>query len=224
MTMQLDDIDKRIHEAIADERELPRLSRELGRELPRHRWEVLDEFRTAVERTPLEVSAYTRGFLDALSAVSESYQAEVLPQQSDERVAALARRRNWRPVLQAMANGPVLPTDLRIQLQETELSTVSRRLRDMRQVGLVDLLSPPGAADGRTRPHHLTAMGRRILDRLSQEVSRSAGEPALNRDESGSGPKLAELRQPAEAAARKPANFPRLVRNVPVVSRRALTL
>lgn len=219
--MQLDDIKRRIQEAVADERELPRLSREVGRELPRQRWEVLDELRSAIEHTSPELTGYTRGFLDALSTVSESYQAEVLPQQNDERVAALARRRNWRPVLQAMANGPVLPTDLRTQLQESELSTVSRRLRDMRQVGLVDLLSPPGAADGRTRPHHLTAMGRRVLGLLSQEVSQAAHEPPPGRDQVGSGSGPAEPRQPVLAAGSKPAGFPRLVKDVPQVSRRA---
>lgn len=219
--MQLEDIPTRIQEAIADERELPRLSREFGRELPRHRWEILDEFRTAVEQTS-PASSYARGFLDALATVSESYQAEVLPQESDEHVAALARRRHWWPALEALANGPVLPTELLAYLQGTELSTVSRLLRDMRQVGLVDRLSPPGA-DGRTRPHHLTALGRRVFDRLSQELSRAAAELPASRGERHSAVRPSETSQPAAPPTSKTASFPRLVWDVPQVSRRVST-
>jgi DNA-binding MarR family transcriptional regulator len=215
--MQLEEIDQRIREAVADERELPRLSRDLGRELSQNRWEILDAFRAAVERHQPQPSNYSRGVLEALSEASRSYQAEVLPKKGEEQVAYLARLRNWLPALRAMEKRPVLPTELGAHLQ-SEASAVSRLLRDMRQVGLVDLLVPHGA-DGRFRPHHLTAMGRRVLERLSQDTACLARERPIARDESGSSPPTVDRRTAAGPSSPQAEGYFRVVAAVPQVSR-----
>lgn len=221
--MQLEEIDQRIREAIADERELPRLSRDLGRELSQNRWEILDAFRAAVERSLPRSSDYVRGVLDALSEASRSYQAEVLPKKGEEQVTSLARHRNWLPVLRAMDKRPVLPTELGAHLQKED-STVSRLLRDMRQAGLVDLLIPPGA-DGRFRPHHLTAMGRRVLAQLSQEVTLVAAEqPTIVPAESRLSPPTTERRTAVGRSSTQAEGHLRWYnRAVPQVSRREPT-
>lgn len=225
--MQLTDIHEVIQEAISDDQALPHLSREIGQELALNRMEILDrleildELRTALEKASQDARDYARGFLEALAEVVRAYQAELMPSKEDESIIALASRQaRWALALEAMKDGPVRPTELRTRLDETELelSTVSRLLKDMREVGLVELFSAPGV-DGRMRPHHLTSLGRRVLAGLSHKTQ-STVDPAatvmLGQGEDLAGPPVAK-RSGIEAW------HPRMVKTIPQIARRSST-
>jgi DNA-binding MarR family transcriptional regulator len=215
--MQPNEIRELVQEAISDDQALPYLSREIGQQLALNRLEILDELRTALEKASREAGDYARGFLEAMAEMVRAYQAEVMPRKEDESIIALTKRQaRWGPALKAMENGPVLPTELRTRLDEAELelSSVSRLLKDMREVGLVELFSSPGV-DGRMRPHHLTLLGRRVLAGLSNE-SQNTVDPAATvrpvQEEDLARPPVAK-RPGAEA------RHPRMVTTIPQVAR-----
>ena len=229
--MQLNEIHESIKEAISDDQALPHLSREIGRKLALNRLEVLDrletldELRTALEKASHHAKDYTRGFLEALAEVVRAYQAELMPSKDDESIIALASRQaRWPPALEAMKGGPVRPTELRTLLRkrrddtELELSTVSRLLKDMRDAGLVELFSGPGA-DGRMRPHHLTSLGRRVLADLSSKTQFAMDSAAMvtTVNEETIVRPVAAKRDSAEPI------FPRMVKSIPQVAQRAST-
>lgn len=217
--MQPTDIPKLILEAKSDDQELPRLAREIGQELSINRGGLLDELRTSLEETSRDAGDFTRGFLQALAEVVRGYQAEELPKEQVQRASAQARLRDWGPALQAMANGPVLPTELRTFLGEAELSSVSRLLKDMRNMGLVDLFSSPGV-DGRMRPHHLTLLGKRVLEGLSTLNPENRVRRVRTQENTTRSP----VEKRSDLGSQRPLDsFLRLATTIPQIERRSST-
>lgn len=143
-----------------DERELRRVARALGNELPRNRLDVLQSFRAEMARAPVSESSFAGGYVAAMLDTTVEYESTVQHGEHEASMRRLALREGWREVLDSMVSGPMLPSELAHGLGR-DRSTISRQLRQLRVAGLVQVLDD--AYDGRSRPHRLTEQGRRVV-------------------------------------------------------------
>ncbi|WP_045119126.1 MarR family winged helix-turn-helix transcriptional regulator [Haliangium ochraceum] len=135
--------------------------------MPRQRPEVLREFRAALGRQAFDAGSFANGFANALLDVAAEYEVSLREAADEAEVGRLALRQEWREVLVLLRGGPRLPSDLAEALHK-DRPTVTRILKKLRAAGLVQ--SYALEEDGRTRPHRLTAYGRRVLDGLDVEM------------------------------------------------------
>ena len=143
------------------------------------------------ERQPVEVLAEVRrGLLARLQPTSEGARTYLLAIRDllsgienarTERAAAEERRqvaevkRGWHPILAALREQPLRPSDIAEQLG-MDRGQVSRELKAMRTDELVEVYASPGE-DARSRHHRLTPDGRAIAEKLverSHAAERSA--------------------------------------------------
>ncbi|MCG8419242.1 MAG: MarR family transcriptional regulator [Proteobacteria bacterium] len=150
-----------------DHGELRRVARALGNELPRHRLDVLRSFRSELARMCVSGASYAAGYVAGMLDVTAEYESTVRKGEEDNALRRVALREGWREVLVELRSGPRLPSELSSRLGR-DRSTITRTLRRLRASGLVQATSD--SADGRTRPHRLTAEGRRVVASLSSAI------------------------------------------------------
>jgi DNA-binding MarR family transcriptional regulator len=170
--MKVDKVLTRLAGAPDDVRELRRVARALGSELPRQRIDVLRQFRAGLAQQPVSagsLGSFARGYVNGLTDVTAEYEVSLRQVAEEAEIGRLALRRDWREVLMQLGDGPKLPSDIATSLQK-DRPTVTRILKKLRAAGLVHAYSHE-EVDGRTRPHRLTVHGQRVLDGLDAGIS-----------------------------------------------------
>jgi DNA-binding PadR family transcriptional regulator len=162
----------RIKQARMDGEELRRLSRDVGRELPRGRLEILRELRSGLASSNSEVlDPFARGYRAALDDLLAASEAAITPAQ-EARVAAdvVKLRPQLQQVLCTFLKGSQRLTDVARELNGSDKSLVSRWLYELRNLGLLELYAQD-AASAREKPYRLTERGRQVLERRKQGLS-----------------------------------------------------
>ncbi len=170
--MELDKVLPRLAAASADGPELRRLARDVGHELPKHDSTAVRAFRSEFAKLEIGSVSFADGYRHALADVAAAFDVSLDDLQADERALQFARRPTFRPLLDALATRPMLPTELSQRLS-MDAGQLSRALKDLRNAGLVEAW-PIEGGDGRTRPHRLTLRGRRAATQLVEERGRDA--------------------------------------------------
>ena len=158
--MNLEKVLTRFTNSPEDERELRRVARALGNELPRNRLEVLQSFRAEMARVSVSGSSFAGGYVAAMLDTTVQYETALQHGEQETSMRRMAMREGWHEILDAMLIGPMLPSELASRLGR-DRSTISRQLRQLRVAGLIQQMDD--AYDGRSRPHRLTEQGRRIV-------------------------------------------------------------
>lgn len=167
--MKVDKVLTRFAGAPDDVRELRRVARALGSELPRQRVEVLRQFRAGLAQQPVKSGSFAQGYINGLTDVTAEYEVSLREVAEEAEIGRLALRRDWREVLMQLRDGPKLPSDIAASLQK-DRPTVTRILKKLRAADLVQAYSHE-EVDGRTKPHRLTVHGQRVLDGLDAGIS-----------------------------------------------------
>jgi DNA-binding MarR family transcriptional regulator len=172
--MNLSKIIKRLWAAPQDPRELRRVARALGQELPRARLSQLRDFRAEIGRlwsgtpTPGREHEYASGYVACMVDVTAEYEVTLRQHEDEHEYQNAAQHEGWRDMLLLLRNGPMLPSAIAEQLG-VDRSTVTRSLSRMRAAGVVEVANGD-SLDGRTRPHRMTLAGQRLLGRLQQSM------------------------------------------------------
>jgi DNA-binding MarR family transcriptional regulator len=167
--MKVDKVLTRLAGAPEDERELRRVARALGSELPRQRAEILRQFRAGLVSQEMSPGSFAQGYVNGLLDVTAEYEVALREVAEEAELGRLALRRDWRDVLMLLRDGPKLPSDIAAMLQK-DRPTVTRILKKLRAAGLVQAYAHE-EVDGRTRPHRLTVHGQRVLEGLDAGIS-----------------------------------------------------
>jgi DNA-binding MarR family transcriptional regulator len=161
-----------------DRAELRRLARALGSELPREQLHVLRQFRAELARASASESdasvdgeSWAAGYVASMLDVTAEYETSVRQSEDAQALEDMARREGWSQVLLRLRDTARLPSELADELGE-DRSTITRMLQKLRTAGLVRVQAGR-TADGRKKPHSLTAEGRRVAAKL---------EPGLDQD------------------------------------------
>ncbi|HEY0511157.1 MAG TPA: hypothetical protein VGH73_04595 [Thermoanaerobaculia bacterium] len=180
--MDLEKLNRRLKvlaENPSDLTELGRLARDLGHSLPSATFQELRELRaeSASVRDGLEgqdtKTAFTKGLLFGLVEIVTAYEAELQAVTEREELRSFISQEFHFGLLRELGDCPRLPRDL-VRALATSDAQVSRALRELRALGLVDLMAPGVLCDQRTRPHRLTPEGRALLQTLNMEKDRQA--------------------------------------------------
>lgn len=147
--------------------ELSRVGRALANELHRHRLDVLRDFRAGLASIRLEPETFAAGYVASMLDVTAEFEVYLRQVDDEQNIAQTALREDWRDVLEQLADGAKLPSDLATRLGK-DRPTVTRVLKRMRTAGLVESFAAD-SLDGRMRPHRLTVYGRRLLDLLARQ-------------------------------------------------------
>lgn len=174
--MKVKKVVSRFAAAPDDGQELQRVARALGSELPRHRLDVLREFRAQLARVSLNENSYAAGYVNGMLDVAAEYEIFVQKAAEEQDLARTALRDEWRAVLMELAGGPKLPSELATRLGKDRPS-ITRILKRLRTAGLVQAYASD-SLDGRRRPHRLTLKGQRLLDSLAGSDSPVSAEVA----------------------------------------------
>ncbi len=171
--MDLAAILDRLERSPGDPRWLRALSSALGAALSRRRPDQAD----LAEQLGVVIRALTRGpggaggaaapapdefsagYAAALADVTLSLQAELGAELEDAELARLASSSPYAEALAALAAGRETVTAIGVAMGKTK-SSASRALAVLREAGLVTVL---GSGDERSRPHVLTARGRKLV-------------------------------------------------------------
>lgn len=200
--MDLERLNRRLKvlaENPTDLTELGRLARDVGHALPSATLQELRELRAeaAAVRDGLEGqdtgAAFTKGLLFGLVEMAVAYEAGLQAVTEREELRSFVSQEVHRGLLRELEDGPRLPREL-VRALATSDAQVSRALRDLRALGLVDLMAPGALGDQRTRPHRLTPEGRVLLRTLHQE-SRQEPDPAVAGEVEESAPALGAIYQ-----------------------------
>ena len=170
--MDLGDILGELERAPGDARWLRALGSALGVELTRRRLEQLAPVLRALARRGAAGGEFAAGYAAAVQDVALSFQAELGAEAEDAEVARLALASPYAEALAALAAGNQTVTAIGVAMGKTK-SSASRALAVLREAGLVTAYA---AADGdeRSRPHGLTARGRRVVDQMAGQRVRAA--------------------------------------------------
>jgi predicted RNA-binding protein with RPS1 domain len=188
---------KALAENPADLTELGRLTRDVGHALPSATLQELRELRAEVAavRDGLEGqdtgAAFVSGLLFGLVEVAVAYEAELQAVTEREELRSLISEGIHLGLLRELGDGPRLPREL-VRALATSDAQVSRALRDLRALGLVDLMAPGALGDQRTRPHRLTPEGRAFLRTLQEERGKDSDQEAAGEVEE-SAPVLGQI-------------------------------
>jgi predicted RNA-binding protein with RPS1 domain/DNA-binding HxlR family transcriptional regulator len=156
--------------------ELGRLARDFGHSLPLATLQELRELRAecAAIRDGLDDQtpgvAFAKGLLHGLVEMAVAYDAESQSIAEREELRRFIGQGLSLRVLRELEEGPRLPREL-VRVLSTSDAQISRALRDLRAVGLVDLMATAALEDQRTRPHRLTPEGRVFLKTFPAEPS-----------------------------------------------------
>ncbi|WP_428264031.1 helix-turn-helix domain-containing protein [Haliangium sp.] len=167
--MKVDKVLKRLAAKPEDAEELRRVARALGSELPRQRLEVLRAFRAGLARQTEPEGTFADGYLNGMLDITAEYEVSLRQVADESERQRLAMRREWREVLLALREGPMLPSEIATVLRR-DRPTITRILKKLRIAGLVEAYAQD-EVDGRTRPHRLTLHGQRLVDGLDAGVS-----------------------------------------------------
>jgi len=170
--MDLGDILGELERAPGDPRWLRALGSALGVELTRRRLESLVPVLRALARGGGTGGGFAAGYAAALQDVALSFQAELGAEVEDGEVARLALASPYAEALAALAAGNQTVTAIGVAMGKTK-SSASRALAVLREAGLVAAYSGPDR-DERSRPHALTARGRRVVDQMDGQRARAA--------------------------------------------------
>lgn len=156
--------------------ELGRLARDLGHSLPSATLQELRELRAecATAQDSLDdhasVAAFAKGLLYGLVELTVAYEAEIQSVVEREELRRFISQGLTLRILRELESGPRPPREL-VRVLSTSDAQISRALKDLRAVGLVDLIAPAALDDQRVRPHRLTSEGRIFLKTLQAEPS-----------------------------------------------------
>lgn len=167
--MKVDKVLTRFSTSPEDERELRRVARALGSELPHQRLDVLRRFRAGLANQAVAGGSFARGYIDGLLDVTAEYEVSLRQVADEAELGRRALRKDWREVLLLLRHGPKLPSDIATALHK-DRPTITRILKKLRAAGLVEAYSPDDL-DGRTRPHRLTLHGKRLVEGLDADIS-----------------------------------------------------
>jgi len=149
--------------------ELRRVARALGHELLMGRRDILEGFRTEITQVPISEASYEAGYVNGLLDVTVEVENSLHEAADRDVIHQVVQRDEYRKVLLVLAGGPETPENLAIWSGD-DRTTLSRVLNELRQWGLVQCYA--GAmTDTWTRPHRLTAQGRKIVGKFSSELS-----------------------------------------------------
>jgi DNA-binding MarR family transcriptional regulator len=147
---------------------LARAARDLAHELPRRRVDVLGQFRAALaglvreEPSPTAEEQYASGYRAALAEIAAAYQEAIEPQERERELARTIRSRaNWPELISVLQARPQTPTELGRALR-VDKAVVSRVLRDLKQLRLIEDVPLREGEDARNRPVALTPLGERV--------------------------------------------------------------
>jgi DNA-binding transcriptional ArsR family regulator len=115
---------------------------------------------------------YVAGYAAALQDVVLAFQAEVGAEAEDVEVARLAMASPYVEALGALAAGNATVTAIGLAMGKNK-SSASRALAVLREAGLVAAYASPDGNE-RSRPHALTARGRRVVAEAQKERARAA--------------------------------------------------
>ena len=148
-----------------DREQIGRLTRDFGHLLPTASLQALRELRAELSALRDELAdregtgaAFAVGALFGLCEVASAYDSELRSISERRNLEAFARQELHAGLLQVLAEGVRLPGDLARRLATSD-AQVSRVLKELQAAGLVEVASPEGLFDGRTRPRALTAEG-----------------------------------------------------------------
>jgi predicted RNA-binding protein with RPS1 domain/DNA-binding HxlR family transcriptional regulator len=176
--MDLERLNKRLKVLAKDPAnltELGRLARDLGHSLPSATPQEMREFRAEAAAVQDDLEDLTsgaelaKGLLFGLIELVAAFEAEIQAVTEREEVRRFIGQEVHLGVVRQLANGPRLPRDLARALATSD-AQISRALRDLRALGLVDLFAPAALGDQRTRPHRLTPEGRALSQTLKDET------------------------------------------------------
>jgi DNA-binding MarR family transcriptional regulator len=167
--MKVDKVLSRFATAPEDPKELRRVARALGNELPRQRPEVLRCFRAGLARQPVTAGSHAEGYIAGLLDVAAEYEVSLRQAADQADIRRRALRKDWREVLVLLADGPRQPSDLAARVGK-DRATLTRILKKLRAAGLVQVYAS-NELDGRTRPHRLTLLGQRIVEGRDTGIS-----------------------------------------------------
>jgi len=171
--MELSDILGELAKAPGDARWMRALGGALGVELSKRRLETLAPvLRALATTTTTGRDDYGVGYGAALQDVVLAFQAEVGAEAEDVEVARLAMASPYVEALGALAAGNATVTAIGLAMGKNK-SSASRALAVLREAGLVSVYASPDGNE-RSRPHALTARGRRVVAEAQKERARVA--------------------------------------------------
>lgn len=167
-----------------DSKELGRLARELGHELPRKRLEMLAEFRAILADCVPAEDRHIRGYLAALADVSAAYSAAIQPEADEEEAVKFLRENSHlklKPIMLALLEShgqvEVLANRLSLDFSSSTHDVEERDRAKKEWCGLeevknrLDLLCRCQLAENFGEPpcYLLTLYGEHVLERLKKE-------------------------------------------------------
>lgn len=184
--MKVDKCLRRLRDRNFAAEERQRFADAVGDEFGRRRPEVIRELLTGMARLRSEVSrddVTAAAYLAAIADVTSGYLAVLERDVAEEKLAALAKEKDWLPVMAALREKPRTSVELQEQIGLLTLDEVLVDLAAMAASGLIEAggviesggASPPAAV----QRFGLTLLGERLLDRLGQ--GRLLGERLLDR-------------------------------------------
>lgn len=169
--MDLGDILGELAKTPGDARWMRALGGALGVELSKRRLDHLAPVLRGLA-APAHGDAFGAGYAAALQDVVLAFQAEVGAEAEDVEVARLAMQSPYVEALYALAAGNATVTAIGVAMGKTK-SSASRALAVLRDAGLVTAYASPDGNE-RSRPHALTARGRRVVAEAQKERARAA--------------------------------------------------
>ncbi|MDP2312932.1 MAG: hypothetical protein Q8P41_08505 [Pseudomonadota bacterium] len=122
---------------------------------------------------------YGAGAFAALGTFALAWCDILAERESAAHGARLAQDPQLLPVVQRLAGGEALAGAELAEALGTSAPTMSRRLEELRKLGIVEVWAPLGA-DARTRPHRLTALGSSLATSISLPAVRDAEAPPIS--------------------------------------------
>ena len=151
------------------------ISRDVARTIAGRDVGDLQEFKAELARDLGATDRFASGYREALFDVLSAIETELVEEGRTSAAATEAVRPNLQEILTLLEKRSLRPTDLADET-EKEKSLVSRYLRELRELGLVEVWAAD-AESARERPHRLTERGRAVLARLPPLPARERVRP-----------------------------------------------
>ncbi|MBI3182160.1 MAG: hypothetical protein HYZ28_08440 [Myxococcales bacterium] len=163
---------KRVESARHSKETLRSVGRDIGHELAFRNLPVIRELSAGLALQGGEaLEPWLAGYRAALVDLLAACDAELSERERETDLERLvAERQHWAAVLRELAKGPSTPSELREAIGIQDSGQMSRLLAEVRAAGLAEVRVLE-RGDSRTRPHQLTLLGERIVEKLP------AGQP-----------------------------------------------
>src|SRR6185369_316365 len=156
----------------ADAAEMRSLARDIGFALPNRDGASLRRFLSTFGPTAGQTeNVFARAFRTTAVEIVASYETALAALDAERSAESLVLHEGWHRTLSELAVRTLGPTDLASTLQLSK-SYLSRALSAMRGADLVEVTP---STSGRERPHRLTGLGDRLLQKLNQEQPEADG-------------------------------------------------